>query len=83
MTDTDIIWKYLTRTIGDNHIAIYSYSRGTARSRLVIIDMIFKNLEIIFCPSIGELITRNTIQRYLESKKEAYSKGELKLTSLY
>lgn len=83
MTDTTIIWRYLNRVIMDDHPSIYIYCTSYAiRSRETAFNNIMRLTKNVFTPLPDSLII-STIKQFLEFKRKAYLKGEVRVKPLY
>lgn len=83
MTDSEIIWKYLSFEILDSHLCVYLYVCGNVRSPKIAIDKIVSLVKPIFSQAIHEDVILSTINDYLENKKRQYLAGEIKVVSIY
>jgi len=83
MTDSKIIWKYLSREIQDSHLVVYLYCCGNVRSPKIAIDKITKLIKPIFSQAIDEDVILAVVKDYLENKKRQYLAGEIKVVSIY
>lgn len=77
MSDSIIIWKYLTREYLDSHPVIYQYVKGDVRTSQSILLKVMNDIRIIFCPAMVESYVKNIVQQYLDIKKKQYHRGEI------
>jgi hypothetical protein len=83
MSDSEIIWKFLSREYQDDHVAIYLYCSGNVRIPKTAIDRVLNFTKQIFCPAMSELLVKYTIIAYLDNKKRQYKRAEIKIKPLY
>jgi len=83
MTDKILINKFLTREFPDDHTIIYIYACGQKRAEKKAIDKIMNLTKQIFCPPLSEFFILEIVKEFLDSKKIAYEKGEIKIKSFY
>lgn len=84
MTDTTIIWRYLNLFIDDSHPSIYVYCTSyAARSRETAIIKLMGTTKDIFIPPLTEDLIKDVVKQFLEGKRRAYLKGNIKVTPLY
>ncbi len=83
MTDSELIWKYLTRVIPDDHQAVYLYVTGRDRSAKTATDRILDITTRVFSPSISLYYITAIVKGYLEEKKKRYIRGEFTPKSIY
>ena len=83
MSDSEIIWKFLTREYQDDHVVVYLYCCGNVRSPKTAIDRVSEFCNQIFCPAIPEWLIKHTIKAYLEHKKKQYQRAEIKIKPIY
>jgi hypothetical protein len=83
MTDSEIIWKFLTRELNDSHPALYLYCLGDNSQKTKAI-----NTQIDLCIKVFSLLIKRTmistvVKAFLEYKLGEYKKGNVKITSRY
>jgi hypothetical protein len=83
MTDSELILNFLNREYKNDHIIIYLYVCGNKRSIQYSKDQIFKSLNGILFPAISETCVKNTIEIFLNEKKQLFNKGEFKFNPFY
>lgn len=83
MTDTNLIWGFLNRTYPDDHVFIYLYCVGHARSIRQPIDDMNKMCKLVFSPSFTDPTLNAMVLGFLNMKKEQYKKGEIKIKPIY
>jgi hypothetical protein len=83
MTDSELIWKYLTRVVPDDHQAVYLYVIGKDRSAKTATDKILEVTTRVFSPSISLYCITAIVKGYLEEKKKRYMRGEFTPKSIY
>lgn len=83
MTDTILINNFLAREFPDEHSVIYIYVCGQKRSEKTAIDKVMKLTKQIFCPPFSEFFVLEIVKNFLDNKKIAYKKGEIKVKSFY
>jgi hypothetical protein len=83
MTDTILINNFLSREFPNDHPTIYIYVCGQKRSEKTAIDKIMYLTTQIFCPPFSEFFILEIVKEFLDGKKIAYKKGEIKVKSFY
>lgn len=83
MTDSNLIWKYLTREYMNTHPVIHQYVTGTFRKSEVVLGKVLSDVRIIFCPAISENYVKSIIRQFLDNKKLQYHEGKLSVKSIY
>jgi hypothetical protein len=83
MTDSEILWKFISREFPDDHMVIYLYVCGNIRSPVTAIDKAMNLLEKIFCPPYDPNYVKTILKGFLERKKDQYKKGLVKVKPLY
>lgn len=83
MTDSELIWKFLTREYSDDHPVIYLYSCGNVRSPKIAIEKVLSLTKNIFVPGIKESTLSTIIKSFLDFKKKQYSLGLISIKRLY
>lgn len=83
MTDSNLIWKYLTREYQDIHPAIYQYVTSDSRSGEQVLLKIMLGVKIVFCPAISEIYVKSIVKQFLDAKKMQYHKGKIIVKSIY
>lgn len=83
MSDSEIIWKFLSREFPNDHPAIYIYVCGKTRSETTASNKLLEHTKPIFYPPMSEQIIKSTIKGYLNWKKKQYVNGEIKVKSVY
>jgi hypothetical protein len=83
MSDSRIIWKFLSREFTDDSPVIYLYVCGNTRSPVTAVDNAMKILTPIFCPVLSENFVKSVLIGFLDRKKEDYKKGLIKVKPLY
>jgi hypothetical protein len=83
MTDSTIIWKFLTYEYPDDHPVVYLYVCGNVRSPKTAIDKSMLLLREIFAPAMSEHTIKTVLIAYLDRKKKQYLKGEIRVKALY
>jgi hypothetical protein len=81
MTDTILINNFLTREFPNDHPTIFIYVCGQKRSEKTAIDKIMSLTNQIFCPPLSEFFVLEIVKKFLDDKKIAYKKGEIKVKS--
>lgn len=83
MNDTTIIWKYLLRTVDNEHPTVYVFCTSYAlRSRDTALNKLLNEIYIVFKP-LPESLIKNVAVQFLEWKRKEYMKGNVKVKSLY
>ena len=83
MTDSEIIWKYLSHEIPNDHLAVYLTASNNTRSHKIAITMVMQIIKIIFYPCISEEIIESAVKTYLENKKKLYILGVIDVKAVY
>ena len=83
MTESQIIWKYLSRLLPDDHHVIYIYCCGLKNNKQNIKKIIFDSIYPIFGNAIPNKLINSTILKYLNFKNTQYINGEITLKSIY
>jgi len=83
MSDSIIIYNFLSNEYPDNHQTIYLYVNGGIRSENLVINEIMKLCREIFIPGMSENYLKITIKEFLDLKKSKYKKGEIKIKELF
>ena len=83
MSDSEIIWKFLSREYQDDHVVIYLYCCGNVKSPKTAIDRVLDFTKQVFCPAIPEWLVKHTITAYLDYKKKQYQRAEIKVKAIY
>lgn len=83
MTDSEMIWKYLTRAYPDDHQVIYYYACGNKQSPAMAIQRVMEGTKQIFCPPITEIFLRTVVKGFLDYKEKQYKRGEIKIKPIY
>ncbi len=83
MSDSIIIWKYLTREYLNSHPVIYLYVKGDTRNSHNILLKVMGDIRIIFCPAMAESYVKNIVQQYLDIKKKQYHRGEIIIKPMF
>jgi hypothetical protein len=83
MTESELIWKFISKEFPDEHIIIYLYVCGNVRSPKTSMDKAMIVLEKIFCPPYDKDFIRTLLKGFLDRKKEQYLKGNVKVNPLY
>ena len=79
MSDSEIIWKFLTSEYLDDHVVVYLYCSGNIITSKTSIDHAFNFLKQIFCPAIPESLVKSTVTAYLNYKKKQYNNAEINI----
>lgn len=82
MSDSIIIWKYLTRAYPDSHQAIYQYCNSIS-NRKIAIDILINDVKKVFGSAITESYIRQTVIGFLANKKKEYMLGNITITPIY
>lgn len=83
MSESRIIWKFLSREFTDDSPIIYLYVCGNVRSPITAVDNAMKLLKPIFYPCFSESYLKTILVSFLDRKKEDYKKGLIKIKPLY
>jgi hypothetical protein len=83
MTDTILINNFLTREFPNDHPTIYIYVCGQKRSEKTAIEKVMSITKQIFCPPLSEFFILEIVKNFLDDKKMAYKKGEIKVKSFH
>ena len=83
MSDSELIWKFLSREYPDSHVAIYLYVCGNSRSCETAMNKVLPTTLEIFSPPLTENYVKTVIKGYFDYKKKQYVKGEIKVNPLY
>jgi hypothetical protein len=83
MTDSEILWKFISREFPDDHVVIYLYVCGNVRSPKTAMDKAMVILEKIFCPPYDRNYVQSILKGFLDRKKEQYKKGLVKVKPIY
>lgn len=83
MTDSEIIWKFLTYEYTNNDTAIYLYVHGNIKTPQTSLSHVLNTAKQVFYPAMPEYIILSVVKAFLEDKKNKYIKGEIKLKPLY
>ena len=83
MTDSAMIWKFLSREFPDDHPVIYMYVCGNVRSPKTAIDKAMVITKKIFCPPFEVSFIQAILKGFLDMKKEHYHKALIKVKPLY
>lgn len=83
MSDSELIWNFLTREYPDDNIVVYIYCCSNARTIKIASDNLFNICKQIFYPAMSEDLINNVIKSYLDNKKVQYHKGEIKIKPIY
>jgi hypothetical protein len=83
MSDTIIVYNFLSREFPDNHPVIYIYICGQKASEILAIDKIMSLTKNIFCPPFSEIFILDIVKLFLNDKKQAYNKGLINVKSFY
>lgn len=83
MTDSELIWKFLSGEFQDTHPVVYLYACGNIHSPKTAIDKAMGITKKIFNPCITDPYLLSVIKGYLDHKKKQYIKGEIKIIPLY
>jgi hypothetical protein len=83
MTDSIIIWNFLTKEYQNDSPVVFLYVCGNVRSPKTAIDRATDLVTQIFHPTIPEYIIRATIKGFFEMKKKQYMRGEFKPKPIY
>jgi hypothetical protein len=83
MTDSSIIWKFLSREFPDDHVVIYLYVCGNVRSPQNAMDKAMLITEKIFCPPLDVIFVKTVLKGFLDMKKEQYKKALIKVKPIY
>lgn len=83
MSDSELIWKLLSREYPDNHQAIYVFVTGSLRSQKSVIDSMSDFTLKIFSPSITRDYIKTIVTAYLERKKKLYWEAKISIKPIY
>lgn len=83
MSESELIWKFLSREVIDAHPAVYLYSIGNSKSKQTAITQIMKVTKPIFHPAFNSNFLETIIISFLEYKKRQHGKGEIKIKPIY
>jgi hypothetical protein len=83
MSDSEIIWYFLTTELYDEHPIVYIYCAGQQRSKTTAIEKAMKTLLPIFNPPYEPYFIKQILVAYLDYKKRQYSRAEISLKSIY
>ena len=83
MTDSELIWKFLSREYPDDHVAVYLYVCGHTRSPNTAMEKVIPLVITIFSPPLSENFVKTVVKAFFDNKKRQYLKGEIKVKSIY
>ena len=83
MSDSIIIWKFLSNEFHNDHPVVYLYACGQKRSQETAIIKAMNILGEIFCPPYTMIFIKQMLKQFLERKKQQYKSGEIKIKPIY
>lgn len=83
MSDSILVWNFLTREFTDDHPVIYLHCCGSVRSSANAMDKALVITEQIFCPPLELSFVKTIIKSFLEMKKKQYLRAEITIKSIY
>lgn len=83
MSDTRIIYNFLTNEFQNDHPVVYLYVCGQERSQTAAVNKGLALLKDIFCPPYTVVYLKELLVEYLDIKKEDYKSGKIHVKPLY
>jgi hypothetical protein len=83
MTDSEIIWSFLTRHVPNEHTSIYLYCCGNVRSPNTAKEELFNSFKQVFHNAMPEYLVKATIEGFLENKKRLYKSHQITIRPFY
>jgi hypothetical protein len=83
MSESTIIWKFLSREFPDNHSVVFLHVCGNIRSQQNAMDKALKICLPIFTPPMTEQYVKTVIKGFLDMKKKQYLRGEIRVNPIY
>jgi len=83
MSDSEIIWKFLTHEYLDDSLVIYLYICGNTRTTQSSINSVLETTQSVFNDTIKKPIQLSAIKAFLIYKKKQYDKGLVKVKAPY
>jgi hypothetical protein len=83
MSDTRIIYRFLTNEFPNDHPVVYLYVCGQERSQTAATNKGLALLKDVFSPPYSLVYLKELLIEYLDIKKEEYKKGVIQVKPLY
>lgn len=83
MSDSILVWNFLTREFTNDHPVIYLHCCGSVRSSANAMDKALALTEPIFCPPLKLIFVKTIIKAFLDMKKKQYLSSEITIKSIY
>jgi hypothetical protein len=83
MTESEIIWKFLSRELNDSHPALYLYCIGNNSQKTNAINTQIDLCIKVFSVMVQRTLISTVVKAFLEYKLSEYKKGNLKIISRY
>lgn len=83
MSDSEIIWKFLSKEFTDEHPIIYLFVTNKPRSSKNALDKAVNETKLIFGDVYPDSLIKPVVGRFLESKKKDYMCGKIQVKPIY
>lgn len=83
MSESTIIWKFLSREFPDNHSIIFLHVCGNTQTQHKALMKAIMICLPVFTPPMTEEYVVNVIKEFLDTKKKQYLRGEIKVNPIY
>jgi hypothetical protein len=83
MTDSEIIWKFLSRELNDSHPALYLYCFGDNTQKSKVINNQIELCIKVFSVLVEKTLISTVVKAFLEYKFGEYKKGKIKINTKY
>lgn len=83
MSESTILWKFLSREFPDNHTVIFLYVCGNKLNQENVIVKILNLCLPIFSTPLTKQHLKPIIKDFLDMKKKQYLNGEIKIKPFY
>ena len=83
MSESTIIWKFLSREFPDSHSVIFLHVCGNIQNQQNAMAKVLRLCLPIFTPPMTEQYVKTVIREFLEMKRKQYFNGEIKIKPIY
>lgn len=83
MSDSEIIWKFLSKEYKDEHPVIYLYVSNKPKSSANALEKVIELTNLIFGDVYPNTLIKPIAKRFLDYKKSQYMRGEIKVKPIY
>jgi hypothetical protein len=83
MSDSEIIWKFLTKEFKDDHPVIYLFVTNHPRSSKNAMDKAINETKLILGDVYPDSLIKPVVERFLTFKRKEYMCGKLQIKPIY